>query len=94
MVKKKNLSAKLFQDFKMRQKRGSFEVGDPIEWFHKRRGGWGYQSLVPGTVVKINPKTIRIRVQKNINGTWNEPSGEWVERNVKPEKVRHRRVFV
>lgn len=54
--------------------------GDQIMWRHKMRGGYGYAEWIPGGLVKINPKTLRIRVRRK--------DGSIVERNVKSEHVR------
>ncbi len=56
------------------------QPGDRIKWLHEYRGGWGYRDWIPGEVVKVNPKTLRIRVRL-VDGT---P----VERTVKPEHVK------
>jgi len=56
--------------------------GQQLTWTYTPRGGYGFSYPVNAEVVKVNSKTIRIRVQKR-NGTM-------VERNVKPESLRPR----
>jgi hypothetical protein len=61
----------------------SYNAGDAITWLHVPRGGYGYVFPIPGVVVKVNPKTVKIRV-KRVNGTE-------VDRNVKPENIKPRK---
>ena len=65
------------------------EPGDMVFWRKEHRGGYGYSTRFPAMVVRVNPKTVRIRLgMLNISARVTET----VERNVKPESltVRHR----
>lgn len=56
------------------------QPGSKIKWLHEMRGGYGYREWVPGELVKVNAKTLRIRVTRK--------DGTPIERNVKPEHVK------
>lgn len=56
--------------------------GDKMTWLYEQRGGYGFIIPVNAEVVKVNSKTVRVRVQKH--------NGQMVERNVKPESLRPR----
>ena len=56
--------------------------GDQMSWSYTPRGGYGWVIPVNAEVVKVNAKTVRIRV-KRIDGAM-------VERNVKPESLKQR----
>jgi len=57
-----------------------FEEMEAVSWRYVPRGGWGIPVFVPATVIKVNPKTIRIAALCQ--------DGTWEERNVKPESLR------
>lgn len=56
--------------------------GDRMTWLHIPCGGYGYVYPVNAEIVKINAKTVRIRVAKR--------SGELIERSVRPESLKPR----
>lgn len=58
----------------------SFTVGQDVSWRYVPRGGWGFPVYVPARILKINPKTIRIKAKRK--------DGEWEARNVKPQSLR------
>jgi len=58
------------------------QPGDKVTWLYTPRGGYGFVIPVNAEIVKVNPKTIRIKVQKT-NGTI-------VERNVDPGNIKER----
>lgn len=62
----------------------TFKPGDPVTWAKEYRGGYGYVVKYPATVVKINPKSVRIMLTKT--------DGTPVERNVKPQNLSMRAV--
>ena len=45
--------------------------GDLVNWWHVPRGGYGFGHWVPAQVVRVNPKTVRIRALKR-DRTWRE----------------------
>lgn len=59
-----------------------FKEGDLITWAHTPRGGYGYTFGVDGVVVRVNAKTVTIRVMRR--------DGQRVNRRVKPENLTHR----
>lgn len=64
----------------------AFRVGDLVIWRHEMRGGYGYVERIPGKVVRVTPKRVIIRVERQ-RGTY---TSEMVERSVKPEYVERR----
>jgi hypothetical protein len=56
--------------------------GDKMTWLYTLRGGYGYTIPVNAEVVRVNAKTVRIRVQR--------VSGEMIELNVKPDSLGER----
>lgn len=58
----------------------AFKTGDEVEWQHTHATGSGYAYWVPATVVRVNPKSVRIVA--DIQG-----AGEKIL-NVKPETLR------
>ena len=56
--------------------------GDQMTWLHIPRGGYGFVYPVNAEIVKVNAKTIRIRVAKR--------DGALTERSVKPESLKPR----
>ncbi|WP_026370027.1 hypothetical protein [Kallotenue papyrolyticum] len=60
-----------------------FRPGDLATWLHTSRGGYGYVIPVDAQVVRVNHKTIRVRVQRR--------DGSYTEINVRPERLRPRR---
>lgn len=53
--------------------------GEQVTWKRVSSKGYGYVSLIKATIVKINPKTVRISVTCN--------DGSKKELNVKPENI-------
>lgn len=51
-----------------------------MTWLYTPRGGYGFTIPVNAEIVKVNSKTVRVRVQKR--------SGAMVERDVKPENLK------
>ena len=47
---------------------GDFAVGDAVTWLYESRGGYGYTARVPGEVLALGRKRVRIRVYRK-NGT-------------------------
>lgn len=60
----------------------SITIGALVTWVYTPRGGYGFNYPVNAEVVKVNGKTIRIRVKR--------ANGALVERNVRPESLRPR----
>jgi hypothetical protein len=56
--------------------------GDKAIWNYTAPGGYGFVIPVDAEVVKVNPKTVRIRATNRL--------GKMVERNVKPASLRAR----
>lgn len=72
------------------------QVGDRMNWRWISRGGYGYSQNVACVVIKINPKTIRIRtaIRKRSD---TDPSGwywETVEKNVSEQYLTPREKYV
>ena len=63
-----------------------FSVGEQVTWLYVPRGGYGDIVPVNAVVVKVNPKTLRIRARRAAH-----LGGAEAEKNVKPENVRKRR---
>jgi hypothetical protein len=59
-----------------------FYVGQLVTWLYTPRGGYGFTTPVDATVIRVNPKSVRIQV-------WHKRLG-LVERNVKMENLRER----
>jgi len=57
-----------------------FTPGQSVTWMYTPPGGYGYVQPVPATVVRLTAKRVFIRVLKY--------DGTWVERAVKPERLR------
>lgn len=55
------------------------QPGDKMTWMYTPRGGYGFSYPVNAEVVKVNAKTVRVRVQRR--------NGQVVERNVKTESL-------
>jgi hypothetical protein len=60
-----------------------FVPGQPVEWLHEPRGGYGYQTWVLARILKLGPKKVFISPQRE-NGTDGPP--RWVT----PERLRPR----
>lgn len=60
------------------------QPGDQMTWTYTPRGGYGWMIPVNAEVVKVNTKTVRILVKRI--------DGQMVERNVKPESLKPRKV--
>lgn len=60
------------------------QPGDLMTYDCTPRGGYGFTYPVNAEVVKVNRVTVRIRVQRR--------NGAVVERNVRPESLRPRRL--
>lgn len=58
------------------------QPGDKLTWIYTPRGGYGFSYPVNAEVVKVNAKTVRIRVARH--------DGTQVQRNVKPEHLKER----
>lgn len=56
--------------------------GDLMSYQYTPRGGYGFSYPVNAEVVKVNAKTVRVRLQRR--------SGEMVERNVSLDKLTAR----
>lgn len=58
------------------------QPGDKMTWMYTPRGGYGFSYPVNAEVVKVNAKTVRVRVQRC--------NGQMVERNVKLDSLKER----
>lgn len=61
---------------------GCFSPGQQVTWIHHPKGGYGYSYPVDAVVVKVNPKTVTIRVKTR--------SGTTKDVRVWPESLRAR----
>jgi hypothetical protein len=64
------------------------EIGAKVYYRHMPRGGYGFERKYPAVVVKVNPRTIRIRLARVSLHTSTTVT---IERNVKPERLSLRK---
>lgn len=58
----------------------SFSPGQKVVYRSVPPGGYGFAELIPGTVIRVNPKTVRIEVDLIRGGSR--------QINVKPQNLR------
>ncbi len=64
------------------------EIGTKVYYRHTPKGGYGFERKYPAVIVKVNPRTIRIRLARVSLHTSTTVA---FERNVKPERLSPRR---
>jgi hypothetical protein len=64
------------------------EIGAKVFYRHMPRGGYGFERKYPAVVVKVNPRTIRIRLARVC---LHASTTVAFERNVKRERLSPRR---